>query len=73
VWLWGNVGLLAVVGLKGLLVLTALATHRLSRCYAPGHPAHVRVVRSERALPRHQLPMGIATSAAEVERRGVRG
>jgi hypothetical protein len=30
VWLWENVGFLAVVGLKGLLVLTALATHRLS-------------------------------------------
>jgi len=40
--------------------------------YAPGHPARVRGVRSERALPRHHLPMGVATSAGEVERRGVR-
>ena len=30
VWLWENVGFLAVAGLKGLLVLTALATHWLS-------------------------------------------
>ena len=45
----------------------------LSRCYAPGRPAHVRGVRSERALPRHHLPMGVATFAAKVERRGVRG
>jgi hypothetical protein len=35
VWLWENVGFLAVVGLKGLLVLTALATHRLSRRLEP--------------------------------------
>ena len=35
VWLWENVGFLAVVGLKGLLVLTALATHRPSRRLEP--------------------------------------
>ena len=35
VWLWKNVGFLAVVGPKGLLVLTALATHRLSRRLEP--------------------------------------
>jgi hypothetical protein len=35
VWLWKNVGFLAVVGLKGLLVLAALATHRASRRLKP--------------------------------------
>jgi hypothetical protein len=79
------VGVLAVVGPKGLLVLAALSTRRLSRrlepsdqlvfhgAIAPGHPAPVRGVRLERALPRHHLPVGVATFAAEVERQGVRG
>ena len=35
VWPWENVGFLAVVGLKGLLVLTAPSTHRLSRRLEP--------------------------------------